>query len=561
MKQYLAMMGKILRNEREGMTRIMQQDSAMQQYTRHFWWSFTFAGFIKVIGLLLLLLLSGCSNPLSSDQMQPTTPPTVSSSETPATSAVIQKTTNVTVTSSASENTASASVGPTTNAARPSVPVQLRTIYPEKLDGYIPNPYMGWQDTLVEGKRFPETVGFVRNNWSTFHPAPDEYDWSEIEKLRERMTKTGGKISFRIQTVKPPPWGTGHGIPDWLVATGAMTVEGSVTSEPVYAGCLFLEEHGKFIDVLRQQYDGDPDVAFIDVGSYGLYGEWHSEQYEWDNEGGLDWSARRRIIDMYLGGEGTRPCLTTEGETINATYAYSGFQKTQLVMPYTPGFSDSVRYAFSKRQDLGIRHDALGSEKHQNLYREEISDLIEQTWPHEPIIFEFYPKAYPDDRLRSARDFAEEMHASYIHENFDDRGNTQLIERILEKVGYRLVLRQVSYTPELHPGGTIQVNMFWENTGVAPPYVQYPLVVLLVDHSSGEIIMEQEIETDIRKWLPDKPVSLKTTLTVPPSLEKGLFDLKLAFVDPDSREPAISLAIAGEDPQGYFLVGAVNVLP
>ena len=35
-----------------------------------------------------------------------------------------------------------------------------RTIYPDQLEGYIPNPYMGWQDTQRKNKRFFETVGY-----------------------------------------------------------------------------------------------------------------------------------------------------------------------------------------------------------------------------------------------------------------------------------------------------------------------------------------------------------------------------------------------------------------
>jgi hypothetical protein len=446
---------------------------------------------------------------------------------------------------------------PTSTTSYPIRPTL--SVYPEQREGYIPNPFMGWQDTEVQGKRFPETIGYVRDNWPEFQPAEDTYDWSIIEDLRERMVADGGKISFRIQTVKPPPWGSGHGVPDWLLAQGAQVVEGELSEEPLFADCLFLEAHGKFIDALRERYDGDPDVAFIDVGSYGLYGEWHTTQYTWEGET-PDWHARRRIVDMYLGGEGTRPCIDTDGSTVMRSYEYEGFHETQLIMPYTPGFSDPFRYALSRRNDIGIRHDALGSQRHQDKYAEEISDLVEQTWRRAPIIFEFYPEAYTPDRLRSARAFAEDMHASIIHENFHGQGDDALIERLLERTGYRLVLYQATYTAEIRPGEPFILSLLWENRGVAPPYTNVPLLVQIVD-DEGTVVARQQQEVDIRTWLPDMVIPVEMQLSLPQTLEAGVYDIQLAFVDPESQQPALSLAIEGQDAEGYYQPGSLNVLP
>src|SRR5262245_47392608 len=67
---------------------------------------------------------------------------------------------------------------PTTLAVTPTVapsptPTVLptKTIHPDVISGYIPNPYMGWQDTQRTGKRFAETVGYRRFNWNELNPA------------------------------------------------------------------------------------------------------------------------------------------------------------------------------------------------------------------------------------------------------------------------------------------------------------------------------------------------------------------------------------------------------
>ncbi len=426
---------------------------------------------------------------------------------------------------------------------------------------------MGWQDTQRTNQRFPESVGYKRVNWKELNPAKDVYDWASFEKLQKQTAQSGSLISFRVRPAQPPPWGEGHTMPDWLVKQGAMIaetesdiLEGVISTEPLYAGCLFLESHAQFINAMRQRYDGDPNVAFIDIGSYGNYGEWASEQYD-ESPNSLDWHARRRLIDMYLGGQGTRPCLESNGQISQVTYDYPGFQQTQLIMPYTPWFADSLRYALNRRYDIGIRHDALGSERHQRKYREEIGDLVQARWLYAPIIFEYYPDAYSPDALRSARDFALEMHTSFLHENFNDRGHDDLIESLLESVGYRLMLQEISYNSEPKSGQSLTVEMLWENGGVALPYYQtYPLLLSLTN-SQGQPLLTQQLDPDIRTWLPGKPIHLTGTMPLPTTVSPGTYDLRLAFVDPISQQPILNLPLTGQDEAGWYLIGPVEILP
>ncbi|MBE7551679.1 MAG: DUF4832 domain-containing protein [Anaerolineales bacterium] len=441
----------------------------------------------------------------------------------------------------------------------------VRTIYPEQLAGYIPNPGMGWQDTQRRNKRFVETVAYKRFNWNILNPAEGTFDWSLIEKLRTDTLLAGSDFSFRIRTAQPPPWGEGQTMPDWLVKQGAFITDGHSevngvrSTEPLYSDCLFLEAHGQFIEALRQRYDGDPAVAFIDIGSYGTYGEWDSEQYD-EEPGSLDWHARRRIIDMYIGSQGMRPCLNADKQIEHVPYSYTGFQHTQLVMPYTPLFADSLRYALNRREDIGIRHDALGSAKHQQRYSREIGTWVEERWPHAPIIFELTSKADTPESLRRARDFAQEMHASFIHDNLTGRGSDKLLEDLLAVVGYRFVLRAITYTSEVSPGETLSVDMTWRNTGAAPLYREtYPLVLSLTD-AQGQPVLEQQLEPNLQDWLPGKTISLPAKLSLPATFPAGQYDLRLAFVDPATRQSVLALAIAGRDEAGRYLIGPVNVV-
>lgn len=67
------------------------------------------------------------------------------------------------------------------------------------------------------------------------------------------------------------------------------------------------------------------------------------------------------------------------------------------------------------------------------------------------------------------------MHATYVHDNFSGKGNNGQIERLLEVLGYRLILREAAYPEEVAVGDTLQIRSIWANTGSAPPYTAFPM--------------------------------------------------------------------------------------
>jgi hypothetical protein len=101
--------------------------------------------------------------------------------------------------------------------------------------------------------------------------------------------------------------------------------------------------------------------------------------------------------------------------------------------------------------------------------------------------------------------------------------------------------------------------MTWENTGVAPPYYKtYPLVVSLTD-AQGKPVLNQQLEPDIRTWLPAKSINLAGIMPIPADFPSGDYNLTVAFIDPASQKPILNLAIAGRDDQGRYFIGPVNI--
>jgi hypothetical protein len=98
--------------------------------------------------------------------------------------------------------------------------------------------------------------------------------------------------------------------------------------EPDYSDPIFLKRHGEFIKALGDKYDGSPDIDFVDIGSYGHWGEWHTPN-------AVSVEVRKKIVDMYT----------------------QAFKKTQLVFLH----GDDVVLAYALTKGVGTRRDGIGS--------------------------------------------------------------------------------------------------------------------------------------------------------------------------------------------------------
>ena len=76
-----------------------------------------------------------------------------------------------------------------------------------------------------------------------------------------------------------------YATPEWVRQAGAKgcfyefgkgpTPQGR-SWDPDFGDPVFLEKLGQFLSAMAARYDGNPNVAFIDIGSYGLWGEGHT---------------------------------------------------------------------------------------------------------------------------------------------------------------------------------------------------------------------------------------------------------------------------------------------
>ncbi|MFN8455452.1 MAG: DUF4832 domain-containing protein [Anaerolineae bacterium] len=317
-----------------------------------------------------------------------------------------------------------------------------------------------------------------------------------------------------------------------------------------------------------RKYDGHPDIAFIDISGYGNYGEWSYESQTDISPTSLDAQARQRLADMFIGGMGTIDCQTAGGQIHTVSYSYTGFQYTQLLMPYA-GIAQSTRYVAGRRPDVGLREDCLGSAGHTDNMILKIGDVIANTWPHAPIVYEFCTGSTGDPNLIANADtILKQTHGSIVHDNLNGARSVSILTDLLKLVGYRFTLRQIFYPLTVEAGQTFALAMTWANVGYAPAYPKlgqdFELHFYLI--GAGESVAQDWlIPANLSAWLPADPLpgspplqQLNPTLTLPANLPSGIYQTKVAILDKRTGQP-INLAFAGRDSQGRYLLGTLIV--
>jgi hypothetical protein len=229
-----------------------------------------------------------------------------------------------------------------------------------------------------------------------------------------------------------------------------------------------------------KQYDGNPDIAFIDISGYGNFNEWSwdDSQTEWDDDwhsnydagiidpsglSTMDGQARRRLADMFIGGSNaSHQCRAADGAARTVSYAYTGFAKTQLIMPFA-GIPSTTQYVYTRRKDVGFRYDCLGRDATLDGLDNELPNI----WRQAPAVFEFCgakPLVLP-----SAKQLLDTAHGSLVHNNESPFVKEELVD-LLRTAGYRYFLSSAAIGKEARTGSMLPMEMIWKNTGNAPYY-------------------------------------------------------------------------------------------
>jgi hypothetical protein len=446
------------------------------------------------------------------------------------------------------------------------------------------NPDMGWtlhfysniianygskleaSDTLDD---FPglSTI-YLRVPWSFLEPEEGRFNWSLFDTPARRFGAKGHKIAIRVTSTES--W-MRFATPRWVQEAGAKGVnfkfgEGPAPDgplwEPDYLDPVFLAKLDAFLAEMARRYDGNPDVAFIDVGSFGMWGEGHTGfGARLDDEATL--AAVKVHIDLYV----------------------KHFKRTLLAIsddvagPTRPGASQpATDYALSK--GVTLRDDSILVQPPPDSWYH--AEMAQAFWPRFPVVLEhehYGPskirKAWSGDLLLKA---VEDYHASYMSIHWWPREvleeNREAVDRINRRLGYRLQLREASWPREAPLGAPFAFEAAWANAGVAPCYPGGFVALTLKDEKGGIVSVNVDEAFDVRSLevgppdaAPVRSVRSELTVAMPHRDPSGYFTVPTRpgeydlFVSVGRRDgaPVLALPLPGDDGARRYKLGRITL--
>lgn len=434
-----------------------------------------------------------------------------------------------------------------------SSPDPLTTFQPPATTATLNNPYMGWAPP-ANGGPYNQRHRLVYANflWKELEPEEGRYDFEKLEKKYKfkEWAEQGMKVIVRV-VMDVPKEESNADIPRWLYYK--INKDGKWYHNdygkgfsPNYANPILMDAHKKLIDQLGDRYNSDIRIAFIQIGSIGHWGEWHTN---------VDiLFPNRAITDQYV------------------NHYLNAFPDKHLLMRRP--------HQIALDNHLGLFNDMFAEKNHTENYINWFTNgytlwLNKESHPAMPRFWEFAPSGgefdgnvhsglpylmepYFTQTLAMARD----THISWLGPNspanYPLEGELQgNLDQFMKTIGYRFRILSETHPSSIKRGSLLQVEINWENSGVAPFYYPWKLQLSLED-KKGNIVLRSETNEDIRKWLPGRG-TFKHMIKIPTSLTKSEYTLCISIIDPSLGKPEIEFAMGGDRGDKIYRLGKITV--
>jgi len=445
---------------------------------------------------------------------------------------------------------------------------RMAVVRPTEIHDVLVNPGMGIQtfqrfrgDPINPGARWSElgpepsltqpgappdfpdsSVAYCRWFWSQIEPEPGSYRWEIIDRALETARQRGQTLDFRLM-----PYDQSHPLPEWYRRSGARRAnkpedkDGNIWS-PDANDPLYLKHWGALVRAAGARYDGHPYLNSVDISTVGYWGEGWGPYLP-------EFPVQQALIDVY----------------------FEAFRHTPLLM----NFDEPRALAYGVGRGAGWRLDCWGDlggrgkgMMHMlDLYPQQVVRTgIQDAWQRSPVSLEtcgtplsWKQWGYTAREVEYSIQQALRWHASTINikSTAIPAEWKPLFDEFQKKLGYRFILRKLEHPRSVHAGQMMAVSMWWLNAGVAPIYREYWLAIEL---RSGEQAALIRLPADLRKCLPGDAV-FEDRVYVPETLAPGTYRFRVAMLDPRTGLPAIRLAIEGRQADGWYDLGALEVVP
>lgn len=403
----------------------------------------------------------------------------------------------------------------------------------------VTNPLKGF---VAWGENYREdpwvSFAYVPVYWNLLEPEEGKYDFEELEERCHFKEWGKDHVRLILRVVADSPSDEQHmDIPQWLYdkingSGNWYDSEYGKGFSPDYTNAVFQEAHGKLIQALADRYGNDPQVAFLQLGSLGHWGEWHV-----NTDAGIEHFPYQNVTDKYV------------RDYLNVFPA----EKLLLRRPYGIG----------TREGLGLYNDSFGYEKSHRLWltwieegyvsdqnQEELSGMP-QFWKKAPSGGEFATSQEIDwyfepEQFDTTRELLLQSHTTFLGPNapkYDecDGEIKKNVETLLQDMGYCLGIRQCTLKRGFF-SRELKAELIWENTGIAPLYQDWPVYLEMRDED-GNVAWSSSYDSNLSSWAPGTH-AFTCELTGTRKLPKGNYTLYAGIIDPWTGKAAVALDMA-----------------
>ncbi len=417
-----------------------------------------------------------------------------------------------------------------------------------KTDELLRNPGKG---LVVQGPCDPSydeayynmcSVAYERFEWAALEPSEGAYNWALIDSYIEEATKRGLKFAFGVMNVNTSSENL-YVTPKWVFDAGA---EGKVfTTKDTYARdhetiCpnwsdpVFIEKVTNFVFALGERYNGNKNIAYIDIRSYGNWGEQHLYGLE-DARYPLIPSKNLKedyIIPYKKAFPDTLLVNACNGELYKDVYEWAVNEGMALRRDGIMGFSDGSECLMAYGKVPAIYEFGNSVENYLKTDSWNMDEVEEDIEIGKPSYLEFTYDAYKE----SAEEFG----------------------RFANKIGYYFRLKSAKVPKMVKKNSEINIDMTFVNDGVAYLYEDAIIKIGLFD-SDGNPVKIAISGTAPGKWEPGKEYYLAETFDVD-GIEKEEYSVAVGFfADEEDDLPDYLLGNEGNTGSGWYALGEINV--
>jgi hypothetical protein len=413
------------------------------------------------------------------------------------------------------------------------------TVYPEEFSGAIKNPLKGFRDK-ADKKNL--------NNGSNYTTIVRDYiKWNEIETdSTDGVEKIINFCNKRWQGFEKSNMRV---IPRVYILWDAKAKNGfwpSDIKDGDWYSDQFKDRIVKLIAKLGAAWDNDPRVAWVQTGLIGYWGE-QEKPVSVSSDG---WA--KRLGDAYANAFKNKKLLVRNQKVWDSAGHQWGT------------YWDSYAHPAQEKVKLEIRK--------RNNQKRYLTEIIEGETAYDWGKDKFFPKYgnSPTSTCNSSIftnnliDVIKDLHCTGLGwvsgYKLDGSENTNVdsvkanASKIQEAFGYNYVITKFSCNDKTSQGKLFKISASIKNNASAPFYQNWPLVAVLIDEITHEIVYKEQIKNvDIREWLPGDDYSYETrsysvkekeyivnaSIKIPKNIKNGNYMIGLSILEPFSQTPGI----------------------